>query len=83
MKGETNIVPCQGCRENFYNHGENRCWMLDGAVMTTLYRIGTWTDPTTKYAFTEIKKYNCYHEDGASIVKGVPDFVKAENINVP
>lgn len=83
MAEEKSITPCQGCRDNFYNRGEKRCWSLDSAVMATLYRIGTWTDPTSKGAFTEIKAYNCYHEEGASIVKGVPAFVKAEDVNVP
>jgi hypothetical protein len=74
---------CHGCRNDFYNsdrglHG--KCWSLDKARMVRRYRIGTWTTPTTKGAFTEVLAPNCYHGNGVHFVERLPDFVRLEDV---
>lgn len=76
---------CVGCRDNFYNDnnpmGVKRCWGLKTAKLVTRYRIGTWTQPTQKGAFTEERKFNCYHyNSGYHFYEKLPDFVKREDV---
>lgn len=60
---------CSGCRDDFYNHGGHamdgkQCWSLKGATVVTLYRIGWWTAPTEKGAFTKVKTNSCHYAPG-------------------
>jgi len=47
----------------------------------TRYRIGTWTRPTEKGAFTKVQIPNCYHQDGYVFYTRLPDFVKPSDLN--
>lgn len=69
---------CGGCRNDFYN-GKNplhvkRCWSLDDAKIVTRWRIGTFTLPTQRAAFTEVETLDCHHEEGSSFYKELPSF---------
>lgn len=70
---------CQGCRDNFYNHGNNplgvsQCWMLKKAKVVTRWKLGWWTSPVTPGAFVQIKTYNCHHAPGQyALCEKLPD----------
>lgn len=56
---------CSGCRDDFYNgEGAKECWSLKTAKVVTLYRIGWWTAPTEKGAFTKVKTNSCHYATG-------------------
>lgn len=78
------IDKCHGCRNDFYNGknplGVKRCWSAEKGKMVTRYRIGTWTQPGSPGAFTEVRVPDCYHQTGQHFYKQVPDFVKADDI---
>lgn len=75
---------CSGCVDNFYNGnnplGVTRCWHAKDGKMVTRYRIGTWTRPDTKYAFTQMRVPSCYREKGYSFYTALPNFVKREDV---
>lgn len=68
MKNDDKLPLCQGCRDDYYNHGGNsttgRCWCLDKAQVVTRWRLGWWTTPTTPGAFTQVKTLNCHNAPG-------------------
>lgn len=70
---------CGGCRDNFYNGnnpmGVQECWALKTAKLVTRFRLGTWTRPTEPYAFTQMKRLNCYSQDGQHFYEKLPSFV--------
>jgi len=75
---------CIGCRDDFYNDknpiGVKRCWGLKTAKMVTRFRIGTWTKPDQPGAFTEVRKFNCFHRDGEHYFEELPSFVNPEDV---
>lgn len=75
---------CRGCEDDFYNDrnpmGVKRCWHADSAKVVVRYRTGTWTLPTTKGAFTEVRVPNCYRQKGQHFTSTLPDFVKREDV---
>lgn len=80
------LTQCHGCRDDFYNHGGHaldgkRCWSATDGEMVTRYKIGTWTTPTIKGAFTKVKVPSCYHGEGVHFYKQLPDFVKPSDLN--
>ncbi len=59
---------CVGCRQNFYNGnntiGVAECWSLKSARICKRWRLGWWTDPTTKGAFVQVQTLSCHHQTG-------------------
>lgn len=84
MKEADKLKHCRGCRDDFYNdknpYGVKRCWGLATAEIVTRYRIGTWTQPTQSGAFTKVRVFNCFHQQGQHFYKQLPSFVKAEDV---
>lgn len=79
--GETKSTAlCEGCRDNFYNSGNNTigvkvCWQLAKAKVVRRWKQGWWTDPTLPSAFVEVETYDCHHEPGHfAFNKQLPDF---------
>lgn len=75
---------CAGCRDDFYNDknpmGIKECWGLKTAKLVTRYRIGTWTRPTEHGAFTKVRRFNCFHQDGSHYYEKLPNFVKVKDM---
>lgn len=59
---------CSGCRDDFYNEPGNstrgQCWNLKSAKVVTRYRIGWWTAPTERGAFTKVTTNSCHYATG-------------------
>ncbi len=59
---------CRGCRNDFYNGrngiGVKECWSLKSARVVTRYRIGWWTNPTSKKAFRKVRTLTCHIAPG-------------------
>ncbi len=59
---------CAGCRNNFYNDknplGVKQCWSLKAARVVTRFRIGWWTQPTSREAFRKVRTLNCHSAPG-------------------
>ena len=60
---------CSGCRDNFYNAGQNgigvrECWSLKDAEVVTRWKLGWWTSPVEPRAFQEVRTLSCHHEPG-------------------
>lgn len=73
---------CVGCRDDFYNNPESRCWSAKDGVMKTRYRIHFMQVPTAKGAFTQVKAPSCYHQVNAYVYSdSLPSFVKASDLN--
>jgi hypothetical protein len=72
MTNDEKQVHCQGCRDDFYNRGEKRCWSLDDAKMVRRWETGTWTDPTKPGAFTEVETLNCFNASGRHFTASLP-----------
>jgi hypothetical protein len=70
MAGDQTL--CDGCRDDFYNHGEGRaksiggtgCASLANATPGTYWLLHWWTAPTVPGAFTETRKNSCWHAPG-------------------
>ncbi len=80
------LPACRGCRNDFYNQPGHaldgkRCWSAKDGTMVTRFKIGTWTQPDTKGAFTKVKVPSCYHQQGFAFYSSLPDFVKASDLN--
>ena len=76
---------CDGCRNDFYNDGNNplgvkRCWSRDGAKPVTRYRIHINSLPGSPRAFERVRVFDCRYEQGFALYKGLPDFVKIEDV---
>jgi hypothetical protein len=75
---------CSGCEDNFYNGNNNlgiqECWMLKQAKLVTRFKIGTWTQPTEPYAFSEVRVLNCFHQKGAHFFEKLPAFVDKSKV---
>lgn len=71
---------CVGCRDHFYNAGQNRlgikeCWSLKTAKKVRRWKLGWWTRPDEPGAFTEVQTYSCHWEPGQyAFYKELPDF---------
>lgn len=80
------LEACKGCREDFYNGRQNadggtRCWSAAKGTMVTRYRIGWWTRPDAKGAYSEVSVPSCFREPGvAAYHERLPDFVKIEDV---
>lgn len=63
---------CDGCRNDYYNHGEGRdksmggkgCSSLATAQAGTYWLLHWWTAPTVPGAFHETRKNSCWHSPG-------------------
>ena len=77
---------CEGCRDNFYNSGNNElgvkeCWGLKTAKLVRRYKIAWWTAPTEPRAFREVRTYQCHHAPGRfGFYKELPDFAKSPRL---
>jgi hypothetical protein len=73
---------CRGCRDDFYNRGETRCWSAASGSMVKRYRIHYLAQPTMRGAFTKVVVPSCYHQaNGYVFAKKLPDFVKPSDLN--
>ena len=57
------------------------CWSRDTGKVIVRYRIGTWTAPTEKGAFTKVRVPSCFHAQGFSFRNELPSFVRASDLN--
>lgn len=76
---------CKGCREDHYNQPgnstEGRCWSAKTGEMVKRFRLGWWTQPDAKGAYTEVTVPDCYNQRGQYAYHArLPDFVKAEDV---
>jgi hypothetical protein len=59
---------CRGCRNDFYNGRENitgnDCWSLKTAKVVKRWKLGWWTEPKSKEAFTKVATYDCHSAPG-------------------
>jgi hypothetical protein len=73
---------CRGCRDDFYNGPERRCWSAAKGVMRTRWQIHFMQVPTAKGAYTKVRKPSCYYQVNANVYHdALPDFVKASDLN--
>jgi hypothetical protein len=81
---------CDGCRDDYYNHGEgkgksmsgNGCASLASATAGTYWLLHWWTAPTVPGAFTETRKNSCWHSPGTFAKykpEQVPPFAQGRN----
>lgn len=72
------LETCRGCEDDFYNnrnpHGVKQCWSLESAELVTRWRLGVWTQPTVRGAFTEVRVFDCRREKGFVFYKELPAF---------
>ena len=68
MSHDEKMKMCAGCRNDFYNDknplGVKKCWSFDDAKVVTRFRIGWWTQPTNKDAFTKVRTLDCHSAPG-------------------
>lgn len=81
MNDQDKLTLCHGCRDDYYNHGNNsttgRCWMFENAKVVTRYRIGWWTQPTQPGAFTKVNTLSCHAAPGQyALYEELPSFAK-------
>jgi hypothetical protein len=56
---------CVGCRNDFYNgQGAKECWSFKSAQVVQRWRIGWWTQPTSKSVFRRVTTLNCHQASG-------------------
>lgn len=59
---------CVGCRSDYYNgkndRGIQKCWSLKRAKKVKRWRIGWWTTPSSRDAFTHVTTLDCHHAPG-------------------
>lgn len=72
------IKYCSGCRNNFYNGnndlGVEECCSLKKAKVVWRWRLGWWTQPTSKSAFTKVRTLDCHHSPGNyALCEKLPD----------
>lgn len=73
---------CSGCRDDFYNGPDRRCWSAEKGTMMVRYRIHFMQVPTAKGAYTKVRKPSCYHQVNNYIFHNtLPEFVKASDLN--
>lgn len=78
---------CRGCHDDFYNQPGHaldgkRCWSAKSGEMVTRYKIGTWTQPDAKGAFTKVRVPSCYRQPSQyAYYTSLPDFVKVSDLN--
>jgi hypothetical protein len=73
---------CRGCRDDFYNRGETRCWSAEKGRVVVRFKIHFMTAPTMRGAFTKVKVPSCYHQVNQNVFfDKLPDFVKAGDLN--
>lgn len=71
---------CVGCRNNFYNEGNNElgvkeCWSFKKAKVCTRWKLHWWTQPTVRGAFQEVVTLDCHHRPGQyAFYERLPDF---------
>jgi hypothetical protein len=83
MSFEDKLPMCAGCRNDYYNHegkrrgqSPNGCYSLPDAKVVTRFRLGWWTRPDTKGAFSRVTTLSCHYAPGRySHFKELPDFV--------
>ena len=65
---------CLGCRNNYYNHGNNsvtgECWSLDDAKVVWKYEVGIWEDPPYKNK-KKRRVLDCYRKKGSVFVNNI------------
>lgn len=76
MNEKDKLAHCVGCRDNFYNRSDSRCWNLPTAKLKRRWETGTWTDPTTPGAFREIKVLSCFNAPGRHFSDSLPACAK-------
>jgi hypothetical protein len=60
---------CVGCRDNYYNHGNNsttgECWSFKTAKTVEKWCIDWWTPMDKKKNFWRVTTNNCHCETGS------------------
>lgn len=69
MSTDSKRAHCEGCRNNFYNggnnpHGIQECWSLKDAKVVTRWRIGWWVPMDRASNFRKVRTLNCWHAPG-------------------
>ena len=81
---EMKTPTCSGCRNNFYNGnndlGVKECWSRKKAKTVTRYRIHRDSLPARPGAFTKMRVFDCRYAPPWFYYKGLPDFVKPEDV---
>ena len=58
---------CRGCRDDYYNHGNNstngECWLLSKARPVFRTLVGIWQNPP--YTWHPQKTLHCHNPDGS------------------
>ena len=60
---------CSGCRDNFYNAGNNplgvkECWLYKKAKVVKRWQIGWWTQQDNKDNFSLVTTLSCHNAPG-------------------
>lgn len=75
---------CAGCRNDFYNGnndlGVTECWSRKTAKPVTRYRTHRDALPDQPGAFTKVRVFDCRSAPPLFYFKGLPDFVKPEDV---
>jgi hypothetical protein len=65
---EKSKAMCEGCRDDYYNgkneRGIKECWMYAGAKVVRRFKIGWWTQPSSRDAFEEVTTLGCHNAAG-------------------
>lgn len=74
---------CVGCRNDFYNDkndkGIKECWLYVGARVVKRFKIGWWTEPNSRDAFTEVVTLHCHNAPGNyALMEELPKHMLAE-----
>lgn len=76
MSDAEKLAHCVGCRDNLYNDktpsSGKRCWSFGAATLERRFETGTWTDPTTPGAFTEVEVHHCYNAADRHFSRSLP-----------
>lgn len=62
MTDSQKLKYCAGCRDNYYNRGEDRCWSFDTA--TTVWRKEVPMDQRPPWTQKAKRVLSCYRRSG-------------------
>ena len=52
---------CAGCRDDYYNSGDRKCWSFDTAKVKTRFRIHRDTPCSRPGAYVKVRAPSCKH----------------------
>lgn len=78
LKEKADKKYCAGCDDDYYNGtGAPECWLFKAAKVVKRFRIGWWTQPTSKDVFTEVTTHSCHRESGRfAFMEALPAHLK-------